>query len=125
MFDLQKASQEDLKAFEDYMHDQIARDKLNRLYEIEYRKYFEGFNVGKEKKMFKEELDDIEKIYVTALEDGKKEMDRRLNSLVHYFRNFLDHYDAQETIEEKLEALRAKLGKNCKKDCDEEENDDE
>lgn len=88
---------------------------------VERQKYFEGFNVGREKKMFKEELNDLETVYKTALENYAKEIEDVLPSLLHYMERFLKVHKQNEAISEKLEVLLAKTGRQPQDedgDCD-------
>lgn len=85
-------------------------DILNRLIEIDRRKYYEGFKFGKEKRMFQEELKDLEKVYSHALMALKTQIDDCLPQLLYRMEEFLDLHKKNEDIREKLEALLEKTG---------------
>lgn len=95
-------------------------DELKMQREVDRRAYFEGFNVGREKKMFQEELMDLEITYKATLINLHKEVEEVLPSLLHYMEKFLTLHKKNEAIREKLDALLAKTGRCC-----EEEEDDE
>ena len=78
---------------------------------IDRQKYYEGFNVGREKQMFKEELKDLEIVYKTALKNYAKEVEDVLPSLLHYMEKFLVVHKQNEAIREKLDNLLEKTGR--------------
>lgn len=88
--------------------------------EIDRRKYYEGFNVGREKKMFQEELRDLEITYKAALVGLHKEVESVLPSLLYYMEEFVTLHKKNEAIREKLDALLAKTGKDSQKEEDDE-----
>ena len=95
-----------------YRNSLKAWKKLDIQREIDRKKYFEGFNVGREKQMFKEELDDLEKVYEHSLNGAKRKIEDVLPSLLHYMEEFVCANKALEGVEEKLDVLREKMGKN-------------
>lgn len=78
---------------------------------IDRQKYYEGFNVGREKVMFQQELKDLETVYKTALENYAKEVEDVLPSLLHYMEKFLTLHKQNEAIRDKLEDLLEKTGR--------------
>lgn len=96
-------------------------DRMNILREIDRRAYYEGFNVGREKKMFQEELKDLETVYKTALKNNAEDIADILPSLLHYMEKFVNANRQSEVIREKLFALLAKTGRESQKetgDCE-------
>lgn len=92
--------------------------KYWRQCEIDRQKYYEGFNVGREKTMFKEELEDLEQVYITALENYEKEIEEILPSHMYYMERFLVLKKKHEAISEKLEALLQKTGREPQEESD-------
>lgn len=86
--------------------------------EIMSRKYYEGFNTGREQTMFKEELEDLEIVYKTALKNYAKEVEEVLPSLLYFMEKFLIVHKQNEAIREKLEDLLAKTGRQECDECD-------
>lgn len=96
-------------------------DKLKLLREVDRRAYFEGFKVGREKKMFQEELKDLEITYKAALLNLSKQEGIIMPSLLYHLEEFLNVHKKVEAVREKLDTLLAKTGR-C---CEEEEEEDE
>ena len=96
------------KVWAKYFRDQV----------IERRKYYEGFNVGKEKTMFQEELQDLEVVYKTALKNYAKEVEETLPSLLYYMEKFLTVHKQNEVVREKLDALLQKTGREPQEESD-------
>lgn len=101
-------------------------DRLKVLKEIDQRAYYEGFNVGREKQMFQEELKDLETVYKSALKNTAQDIEEILPSLLHYMEKFVNANKQSEAIREKLFALLAKTGRepqeetgDCEGGCDE------
>lgn len=92
--------------------------KSRMLDEIDRRKYYEGFKVGKEKKMFQEELNDLEITYKATLLNTHKQVEDVLPTLLHYMEKFVTLHKKNEAVREKLDALLEKTGRCCE---DEEE----
>lgn len=78
----------------------------------------EGFNTGREQTMFKEELEDLEIVYKTALKNYAKEVEEVLPSLLYFMEKFLIVHKQNEAIREKLEDLLAKTGRQECDECD-------
>lgn len=85
--------------------------RFHMLEEIEKRKYYEGFKVGREKKMFEEELNDLEKSYKAVLGHIHKQVEDCLPSLLHYMEEFVTLHKQNEEVRDKLDALLAKTGR--------------
>jgi hypothetical protein len=88
---------------------------------IDRRKYFEGFNVGRERKMFQEELKELEIAYKATLLNLHNQVENVFPSLLYYMEKFLTLHKQNEAVREKLDALLAKTGRGT----EEEEEDDE
>jgi hypothetical protein len=84
---------------------------IKRRDQIMHQKYYEGFNVGREKAMFQQELKDLETVYKTALENYEKEIEDILPSHLYYMEKFLTLKKQHEAISEKLEDLLEKTGR--------------
>lgn len=91
-------------------HNELIRRYIREM-AIAERAYYEGFKPAKEKVMFKEEIDDIEKVYEQAVVDTDQEIKQILPSLLHYMGEFYDLHSKRDIMTEKLEVLRTKLGK--------------
>lgn len=101
-------------------------DRYYKQCEIDRQKYYEGFNVGREKQMFQEELQDLETVYKSALKNTAQDIEEILPSLLHYMEKFVNANKQSEAIREKLFALLAKTGRepqeetgDCEGGCDE------
>lgn len=90
--------------------------RFHMLEEIESRKYYEGFKVGREKKMFEEELKDLEMVYKKTLIDLHKQVEDCLPSLLHYMEEFVTLHKQNEQVRERLDALLAKTGREPQDD---------
>lgn len=110
-----------IKLEEAYRQSKKHWDKLDLLREIDRRTYFEGFNVGREKKMFQEELKDLELTYKATLLNLHKQVENVLPSLLHYMEEFVTLHKKNEAVREKLDTLLAKTGRGNE---DEEEDDE-
>lgn len=86
-------------------------DRYYKNCEIDRQKYFEGFNVGREKQMFQQELKDLETVYKTALDNYAKEVEDVLPTLLYYMEKFLTLHKQNEAISDKLEDLLEKTGR--------------
>jgi hypothetical protein len=102
-----------------YRDGRKAWDKLYMMREIDIQKYFEGFKYGREKTMFKEELDDLEKVYANAVNTANEQIADMLPSLLHYMEEFVCMHKGLEKVQEKLEVLREKIGENQEEKNDE------
>jgi hypothetical protein len=92
--------------------------RKNRLDDIYEQKYYEGFNLGRERAMFKEELQDLEVVYKTALRNYAKEVEEILPTLLHYMDKFLTVHKQNEAIREKLDNLLEKTGRESQEEID-------
>jgi hypothetical protein len=95
--------------------------RIHMLQDIDTRKYYEGFRVGREKKMFEEELKDIELTYKGTLIHLHKQLEDCLPSLLHYMEEFLTLHKQNEEVRDKLEALLAKTGRENEEDDEDED----
>lgn len=111
-----------IKLEEVYASSKKHWDKLKLLREVDRRAYFEGFNVGREKEMFQEELKDLELTYKATLLGLHKQVEDVLPSLLHYMEKFVTLHKQNEALREKLDTLLAKTGRCCE---EEEVEDDE
>lgn len=84
--------------------------------EVEHRKYYQGFNFGREKTMFQDELGDLEIVYKTALKNYAKEVEDVLPSLLYYMEKFLTVHKHNEAIREKLDILLEKTGRQSQEE---------
>jgi hypothetical protein len=85
--------------------------KTYRLLEIDQQKYYEGFKVRKEKRMFQEELKDLESVYRTTLESVEEKLIDIRPFFLYYMEQYLELNRQKRTISEKLEELLEKLGR--------------
>ena len=99
-----------------------AYRRYRMLDEVEHRKYYQGFRVGREKKMFEEELEDIENTYKSIIKELNMDMEVCLHPLIHYMEEFVNLHKKKDVFQEKLDALSAKTGRSTEED---EEEDDE
>src|SRR5215510_3904071 len=83
-------------------------DKARRRAEIVERKYYGGFQVGKDKSLFKEELDTLEDSYLDSIENITEEINDSLDDLVDSLEDFCALYRKGKAIREKLEDLQYK-----------------
>lgn len=86
-------------------------DRYFKNCEIDRQKYYEGFNVGREKEMFQEELKDLELVYKHSLVQVSKQIEDCLPSLLHYMEEFVDLNKQSEAIRDKLDTLLEKAGR--------------
>jgi hypothetical protein len=86
----------------------------------ERKKYYQGFAYRKpqpmEKEMYKEELEDLEKIYIEKLKAAKETMEYINPSLVHYMKKFIETYEEECNMNSKLSNLRYKKTNLSEKD---------
>lgn len=84
-------------------------------------KYYAGFSypkkIKREKEMFKEELEDLEKMYIEKLKIAQSEMEYINPSLVHYMKEFIQHYEEEQKIKIKLESLQHKKNVSTQESC--------
>lgn len=80
-----------------------------RLLEIEKQKYYQGFGVGEEKEMFKEELEALKTAYEDEIQHNSRKISSKLMYLVNVMEDFIDLYRDNEEIEEKLDILMEKM----------------
>lgn len=85
---------------------------------IDRQKYYEGFNVGREKTMFQDELKDLEIQYKDTLVNLHKKVEDCLPSLLYYMEEFVTLHKHNEAIREKLDALLEKLGRPTSEETD-------
>lgn len=95
--------------------------KSRMLDEIDRRKYYEGFNVGREKEMFQEELKDLEITYKATLINLHKQVEETLSPLLHYMEKFVNLHKQNEAVREKLDTLLAKTGRCCEDEVEDDE----
>jgi hypothetical protein len=88
---------------------------------IERQKYYEGFNVGREKKMFQEELKDLEIIYKRDLIQLQRKVENCLPALLYYMEEFLNLHKQNEEVREKLDVLFEKTGREIQEDGEDDE----
>lgn len=89
---------------EEYKHIRLSRPSAGQI-----RKYYSGFNTTRRTQMFEDEMKDLAMVYKHAIEDVDTEMSLMIPSLVYRMKEFIELYDRQEAIEEKLNNLIAKL----------------
>ena len=102
----------DTKALQEY-----AKNFYDRPSPEIIRKYYKGFNKMTYDHILKDEIAELEKVYDDSLIDMRKKVDKILPTLLHYMREFVELYDAIVAIEEKIEVLDAKLGRDRPKSC--------
>jgi|WetSurMetagenome_2_1015567.scaffolds.fasta_scaffold717434_3 hypothetical protein len=102
----------DTKALQEYLETKLDRPSPEAI-----RKYFKGFNKMTQDHMFKEEIADVERMYATARQEMSEKADSLLPAMISYMRRFIEAYDAVVAIDEKVEALNAKLGRDTCKTC--------
>lgn len=97
-------------------------NKFRMQREVDAEKYFAGFSYPKEKKMFEDQLKDLEISYKNALRSVNARMEEVLPALIHYMDEFVTLYKKNEEFDEKLERLFEKMGKKpeCEGKCDDE-----
>lgn len=88
---------------------------------IDRQKYYEGFNVGREKVMFQQELKDLETVYRSALDNYEKELEEILPSHLYYMEKFLTLKKQSEAISDKLEDLLEKTGRKSQEETGDDE----
>lgn len=71
-----------------------------------------------ERKMFLEELTNLEKIYTEAIESDKEEMDSLIPYIVHHLKCFIKTYEQLKDNKDKLSALKQKLSEEFGDDND-------
>lgn len=106
----------DTKYLQEYLETKFDRSSPEAI-----RKYFKEFNKMTLDHMFKEEIEDIEKVYKLSREEMSNEANAILPTLVEYMRGFTQAYDAVIAFDQKIEALESKLGRETKKQCCQEE----
>jgi hypothetical protein len=84
---------------------------------IEEQKYYEGFNVGRERHMFKDEIQDVHNVYVNALNEIDEELESVQPVLLNYMKDFIKLHENREIFVEKLETLKCKLSSKEKDKC--------
>lgn len=99
-----------------YIKGMKSWDRYYMLRDIDRRKYFEGFKVGKEKKMFQEELKDLESVYQKTLESVEEKLSDVSPALLHYMEQFVELNKQKEVVSEKLEALLEKTGRGSQEE---------
>jgi len=75
----------------------------------DYAEMLKGFT-NNEEEMYEEELKDLKIAYNRTLESVSTKMEYVLPSLVNSMKTFVELYETKETVEEKLSALKAKMG---------------
>lgn len=98
-----------------YLNRQSALGQINR------RRYFEGFKVGREKAMFEEELKDLEDKYRKELNELKRAKDECLPPLLYYMEQFLVINRKIEVADEKLDTLMEKKRRKTEEEGDDDE----
>jgi hypothetical protein len=89
------------------------KQRLDRPSVESVRRYFAGFkfNIINRRPMFQDELNDLEIVYTSTLENLHKQVEDCLPSLLHYMEEFLSLHKQNEAIREKLDVLLAKTGR--------------
>lgn len=88
---------------------------------IEEKAYYEGFKPAKEKVMFKEELADVEKMYASTKQEMLDKIKDVSPTMIYYMKKFIEAYEQGLDIQEKIDILNEKLGRETEKTCCEEE----
>ncbi len=88
---------------------------------IEERAYYEGFKPAKEKVMFKEELADVEKMYAATRQEMLDKIEDITPTMIHCMKKFIEAYEIGVAIQEKIDTLDEKLGRETEKTCCEED----
>jgi hypothetical protein len=103
----------------DKAHTDLIRKYIREM-AIAERAYYEGFKPAKERVMFKEEIEDVEKVYGSVIASTNNSIKEILPSLLHYMEEFVNLHGKKDVMEEKLAVLKAKLGKGDKEESEDE-----
>ena len=76
---------------------------------VEEMKYYAGFALGRERKMFENELNDLNKLYARDIESIEQDMKECLRPLLHVMEIFVKLHKAHAELEEKIDTLKQKL----------------
>jgi len=80
---------------------------------VQKHKYYKGFNVSDED--FKEEIEQLEKIYRQSLKEEQEDLDSSMDWMVCNMEAFVTRYKKVQEIKEKLELLEyKKTAQKCK-----------
>lgn len=90
--------------------------KLEKKSKIRRQKYYEGFKVAREKKMFEQEILDAKLAYEKQKEAANENIDYIKSCLIHYMKIFIENDEKIQEADRKLASLDYKL-----KNQDEEE----
>lgn len=92
--------------------------RLYRASGKQWKRYYQGFNTNHhpENKMYKDELQDLEKVYRDALKSVDRDMRDFMPVLINVLGELFNMLRQDEALHEKLDTLLVKLGK---KDADE------
>ena len=93
--------------------------RIEQRIKIDKQKYYGGFAVGRDRSIFKEELEQLEKIYQEIIDNSMKELDIISPPLISFMKRFIEHYETIESFGDKLDELKYKR----KGDEDDEEED--
>lgn len=102
------------------MHQGKNLKNLLRKLDVAEQAYYEGFKPGREKVMFEQEIDDIEKVYEKIVKDVDESIEDILPSLLHYMELFVQMHAKKDSVAEKLATLKVKLGKDKKEEKEDE-----
>ena len=103
------------KHMKDKAHKHVLR-KCIRDMAIAERAYYEGFKPARERVMFKEEIEDIEKVYEKVLASTEESLLDMNPLLLDQMQEFIDLHAKKEMVSKKLESLKVKLGKDKKEE---------
>jgi hypothetical protein len=76
---------------------------------IEERKYYKGFGVAMEKKLFAEELENLEICYDTMIESAKENLSQITPNLIDLMKEFINEHEKMYDVMDKLDVLKEKL----------------
>jgi len=76
---------------------------------IDHNRYYEGFKVGRDKKMFEQEIVDAKLSYEKQKEEAEENLADVNGCLVHYMERFIEYTKKLHEANEKLERLEYKF----------------
>ena len=96
-----------------------AQERLDRPSAWSVGEYVRGFKINmiNRRPMYKDELDDLEKVYTCTLDNLGKRVEDTLPSLLYYMEEFLKIHKQNEAVREKLDVLLSKTGRRNEDDA--------
>lgn len=88
------------------------RQRLDRSSAYQWKSYYGGLNATWKPKesMYQDELEDLEKVYLSTMKHVEQEISNVLPDLLAYMQEFISLHNQHDAISEKLDVLTEKMG---------------